>query len=570
MLVKRGCRRNRLNDWQVRIFALSAIWLSLTGVIPERSARGSELPTISLENVGRLLPVLTFRINTPGSYTAKAAAGTGLLYVETPFPHTIFAIDPIRSDQPVRWRFTPPSDPSALGRDCCGIVAGPVLDNGTLFVNTLDGHTIALDAASGHLAWDVQTARPSDGETLTAAPLAVGHRVFVGGGEDEFGARGWIEALDAITGRTLWRRYSTGPDADVGAHSRDLGVSTWPPNGWEHGGGSALGLAYDPGSAQLIHSTGHPAPWNPGQRNGENRWTSGILARDTADGAMRWFLPVNPHDLYALGAGPSNLLIDRDWHGTPRRLLIHPDGNGRVYVVDRNDGALLSAEAFVPTNATTGVDLQSASLARQDSKAISENAVTRDICPGWPGATGPGTAACAQSAGLLYIPVNRMCMDMEARNTTYMSGTSYMGANLRLKAAGDRRGALVAWDVEAAKPVWTAEEHFPVFGGVLATGNGLVFYGTLEGMVKALDGRTGRLLWQHQAPFGIVSTPTLVRGAEGREYLAVLAGLGGPGGVAWRDTDVRDATAAHGYANALRDLPEQTEPGGALLLFALP
>jgi PQQ-dependent dehydrogenase (methanol/ethanol family) len=416
----------------------------------------------------------------------------------------------------------------------------------------------------------VQTARPGAGETLPGAPLVAGGRVFVGSGGEDFGVRGWIEALDAETGRTLWRRYNTGPDGEVGVGpggARDLGVTTWPPDAWQSGGGGATGLTFDRALGLLFHSTGHPAPWNPDQRQGENRWTSGLFARDPATGAARWFLPVNPHDLYALGAGPSNLLADI----SGRQLLIHPDGNGRVYVVDPTDGRLASAEAFVPTNATSGVDLATRTLLREDAKNVNPNATTRNICPGWPGATGPGAAAFSPATKLLYIPANLLCMDMEARNASFMSGTPFIGANLRMKAqAGQRRGALIAWDVAAAKAAWTAPEAFPLAGGVLATAGGLVFYGTLDGWLKAVDARTGKPLWQARTASGVIGTPTAFAGADGRQYVAVLAGIGGIGRVAWKDIDVRDATAGNGYANALRDLPEQKAPGGALHLFALP
>jgi glucose dehydrogenase len=250
---------------------------------------------------------------------------------------------------------------------------------------------------------------------------------------------------------------------------------------------------------------------------------------------------------------------------------VHVDGNGRVYVIERASGKLLSAEAFAPTNATKGVDLATGSLQRDDQKSVSPNSTTRDICPGWPGATGPGRAAYSPATKLLYIPADLLCMDMEPRNTTYMPGTPFMGANLRLKAqAGWSRGALIAWDLEAKKPAWAVAQTFPVVGGVLATAGGTVFYGTLDGWVKAVDAKSGRPLWQAQAASGIVGTPSMFQGADGRQYLAVLAGVGGVGRVGWHGIDVRDATAARGGGNGLRDVPVQTVPGGALHVFALP
>jgi alcohol dehydrogenase (cytochrome c) len=495
--------------------------------------------------VAQIEPVLVFRMQTPGAYAGAVVHGAGLLFVETPFPHTVFALDPARPGSPVRWAVTPRADTEAAGQACCGTVAGPVLDGATLYVNTFDGHTMALDAGTGRVAWDVQTAQPGSGETLNTAPLVADGKVFVGGGGDAFGARGFVEALDAGTGRVLWRRTSTGPDADTGAASGDLGIRTWPPDTWQHGGGAVAGLAEDAALGLLFHGTGHPAPADPAARTGENRWTSGLFARETAGGAARWFVPINPHDRYGFGAVAPNLLVDHTWHGAARHLLVHPDSNGRVYVLDQGTGEVLSDAAFVSIR----------------DRPVQTNMVARDICPAAPGATGPGTAAYAD--GLLYMPVTRLCMDLEVRNTSYMSGTPYSGANIRLKAAGPNRGAVVAWDLEAGKPAWTEDERFPVRGGVAAA-DGLVIYGTLDGQVKALDARTGELRWRYQAPFGITSTPALWH-ENGRRYLAVLAGL-----EQMDEIDMRDATAASGMANALRDLPVQREPGGALLLFVLP
>ena len=518
-------------------------------------ALGQTRPANS-DGAAPLTPVFTFHMPEPGGYGGTVAASGGLLFVQTPFPHTIYAFDLARPADPVRWRRSPEADRMALGQDCCGTIdGGPVLAGDRLYLNTFDGHTMALDAATGAVAWDVRTADPAQGETLRDAPTVLGSTVFLGSAGDDFGARGWIEALDATTGRTIWRRFDTGPDADVGIQrGQDLGAATWPPDGWRQGGGSARGLLFDTTLGLLIHATGHPAPWNPGQRDGDNRWTSGLFARDPATGTVRWFTPINPHDLFALGAGPSNLQADTPDH----HLLLHPDGNGYVYVLDRATGGVLSAVPFVPVNQ------------RNDAKDLHQNRVTRDICPGWPGATGPGRAAYAQDTGLLYIPASLLCMDMEARNASYVAGTPFMGANLRLKPPGGNRGALIAWDVAAAKPAWTMPERFPLVGGVLATG-GLVIYGTLDGWLRALDARTGAVRFQYQADTGIIGTPAVVAGPDGRQYLAALAGAGGGlGRVALHSIDIRDATAAHGAANALRDLPPQETPGGTLYVFALP
>jgi PQQ-dependent dehydrogenase (methanol/ethanol family) len=552
--------------------------------------RFSTLDQINTGNVGRLTLAFTFRTDQPGGHSGAPAVLGDTLFVQTPFPHRILALDLRQRSAPVKWSFSPPADGRASGLACCdATAAGPSPSGDRLYVNTLDGHTIALDAASGRVMWDFVTADTVRAETLATAPTVVGDRVFVGNAGDDFGARGWIAALDAATGRTLWKRFNIGPDQDVGIgtafrppypsdQGRDLGVETWPPQAWQQGGGGlASDMVYDAGPALLIYGTGHPAPWNPDPRPGDNKWTSGLFARDPATGDARWFVSVNPHDLYALGAGGSLLLADLPWHGSNRHLLIHPDANGQVYVLDPATGRILSAIPFTPVNATGGVDLATGALHRSNAGAITPNSVTRGICPAWPGATGTdgtslGGSAFSPQTRLLYIPANRLCMDMEARDTSFMAGTPFIGANLRMTAApGTSRGELIAWDVEAGKPAWTADEAFPVEGSVLATAGGLVFYGTLDDTFRASDARTGRLLWQFRTSSGIIGQPITFQLSDGHQYVAVMAGTGGAAGrVAENGIDLRDATAAHGYTNALHDLKQPADFSGTLYVFALP
>ncbi|MBI0539114.1 PQQ-dependent dehydrogenase, methanol/ethanol family [Roseomonas sp. KE2513] len=530
-------------------------------------------------SVGQLRLAFTFRTHHPGPATQAPLADGKTLFLLTPFPHTLYALDLATPDATVRWRYTPEADGTARGRSCCGEGQGGMsLEGGRLYVNTLDGRTLALDAANGAPAWEVRTADPSSGESLASAPLPAGGKLLLGNAGDRFGVRGWIAALDAGTGRRLWRLHSTGEDAEVGIGAgfrplypgddrADRGVASWPPSAWQQGGGGVSGpILWDAGSGLVFHGTGHPAPLVPDQRQGDNRWTSGLFARELETGRARWFDPLNSHDLYGLGATASSLLLDRDWRGAPRRLLVHPDANGHVYVLDRGTGEILSAEPFVPVNATAGVDLATGALRRDESKAVRRGRMTRDICPASPGAV-TGASAFLPETGLLYIPSRRLCMDMEARNANYIRGTGFTGANLRLRPAdGEGQGALVGWDLEAGRPAWTVPERFPLSGGVLATG-GLVVYGTLDGVLKALDARSGAVLWQFQAASGILSRPVAFRGPDGHAQLAVLAGSGdGPEA----EIDRRDASAEDGMGNVLRDLPRSPDPGVTLYMFRLP
>jgi PQQ-dependent dehydrogenase (methanol/ethanol family) len=549
------------------------------GTAPEAQPGFSLLDQLTPANVGGLRPVASISTGSRGAHGAAPVIAGDTAFILTPFPHELLALDLGAPGLPVKWRYRPAADSMAAGQGS-GARNAPVVADGRVFLTTLDGHAIALDAATGAVLWDMRVADLSQGETLPAPPLVARGSVLLGSGGDDFGARGWIAALSAETGRLLWKRYSTGPDDAVGigpgfasaGQGQDLGVATWPPSAWQHGGGGVSGLIlWDAAAGLVFHGTGHPAPWNPDQRRGDNRWTSGLFARALEDGAARWFLPVSPHDLYAMGSTTPNLLLDREWQGRQRPLLVHPDANGHVYVLDRLSGALLSAEAFLPVNATEGLDPEQGLLRRNPAKAVRSGGTTTGICPAHPGAVG-GAAAYSPRTGLLYIPGRRLCMDLEARDTTFMPGTPFTGANLRqMPAPGLHPGALVAWDLGAARIAWTHDEALPLEGGALATAGGLVFYGTAEGVLKALDAGTGAELWRFQAASGIIAPPVSYQGPDGRQYVAVLAGTGGfPGAVAGREIDIRDATAAEGRALAMRRLPQPPDTGGMLYVFGLP
>ncbi|MDB5512286.1 MAG: PQQ-dependent dehydrogenase, methanol/ethanol family [Enterovirga sp.] len=564
----------------------AALFLAVGGAGRAEDAPGrAPAAAITPETVRGLRLVSTFRTGNPQAHVASPQVAGDRLLVFTPFPHTLFALKVEAGHLRVDWTFRPDGNRMVEGVACCGLgLPGPAVAGDRLLLNTLDGHTIALDAATGRPLWDVPSAAVPRGETLASAPLVAGDRVIVGTAGDDFGIRGRVAALEAGSGRPLWTRFSTGSDQDVGIGpgfapfydrdlGRDAGVTSWPPGGWERGGGSVSGtLLHDPELGLVFHGTGRPAPINPDQRPGGNRWSSGLFARDAATGAARWFYQLASHDLHGVsGTGPL-LMTDRDWKGVRRKLLIHVGLSGYVYVLDRVTGEVLSAEPFVPVNASRGVDLATGALLRSDNKTTRIGTMTRDVCPSLTGPVTPGGAALSPETGLLYIATSRLCMDIEPRPATYMQGTPFTGANLRAKRPPNGSlGALVAWDLAAGKPAWTIQEDLPVLGGPLPLPGGVVFYGTYDGYLKAVGARDGRVLWQEKLASGIVAAPTFFTAPDGAQYVSVLAGQGGAlGPSAGLEVDARDATAARGLGNVLRGVPPPEDGGGALYLFALP
>ncbi|MBV9496170.1 MAG: PQQ-dependent dehydrogenase, methanol/ethanol family, partial [Acidobacteria bacterium] len=500
------------------------------------------------------------------------------------YPNVLYALDLTKPGSPTKWTYHPHPDPSSQGVACCDVVnRGAAFADGKVIINTLDNHTIAVDAATGKELWNTLLGDINKGETMTMAPFVVKDKVLVGNSGGELGVRGWITALDVKTGKIAWRAYNTGPDADVKIgpnfkpfypmdQGRDLGVKSWPSDAWKIGGGTVWGwISYDPESNLIFYGSGNPGPWNPDQRPGDNKWTCALFARDADTGEARWAYQLGPHDLFDYDGVNESILLDLDINGARRKVLVRPERNGYVYVIDRTNGEVLSAQPYGYVNSTKGVDLKTGQLIPVEEKHPHTGNVVRDICPASPGTKDWQPSAFSPRTGLVYITHQNLCMDFEGVEANYISGTPYVGANVKMYAGpGGNRGVVTAWDPAAGKSAWVLKENFPVFSGALATAGDVVFYGTMDGWAKAIDARSGRELWKFKVGSGVIAPPMTYRGPDGKQYIAFLAGVGGwPGAVVVGDLDTRDATAALGFANAMKDLKEATTKGGMLYVFSL-
>jgi len=241
-------------------------------------------------------------------------------------------------------------------------------------------------------------------------------------------------------------------------------------------------------------------------------------------------------------------------------------------VQDRATGEVLAADTFGVVNSTSGVNLQTGRPVVNTEKQPQTGKVVRQICPAAPGTKDWQPSAFSPRTGLLYIPHQNLCMDVEAVEANYIAGTPYVGMNVKMYAGpGGHRGVFDAWDPIARKKVWSVKENFPVWSGALVTAGDVVFYGTMDGWFRALDARSGKLLWQSKLGSGIIGQPVTYRGPDGKQYVAILAGVGGwSGGIVSAGMDARDSSAGLGFANAMRDLPNATTKGGTLYVFGLP
>ncbi len=549
------------------------------------STRFSGLNEIHAQNVAQLKVEFTFSTGVLRGHEAAPIVKDGTMYVVTPYPNNVYALDLTKPGAPQKWKFSPKPSPAAQGVACCDVVnRGVQLVDGVIYMTTLDGQAIALDANTGQERWRARLGDINKGETVTMAPFVVKDKVLIGNSGGEYGVRGWLIALDRATGKEVWRAYMTGPDAEVligpdfkpfypTERGPDLGVKSWPPEAWKIGGGTVWGwLSYDPELNLIYHGTGNPGPWNDEQRPGDNKWTGGIFARDADTGRARWFYQTVPHDLFDYDAINELVLLDAQLNGQLRKVLVRPERNGYLYVIDRITGEVISADAYAHVNSIAQVDLKSGRPTYNPDKKPKLGRVVRDICPTAPGSKDWNPSAYSPLTGLLYIPHINLCMDWESIEANYIAGTPYVGANtIMYPGPGGHRGELSAWDVVGRRKAWSIKEDLPLWSGALATAGNLVFYGTLDGTLKAVDATDGELKWQFKTGSGIIGQPVSYRGPDGRQYIAVLSGVGGwAGAVVAGDLDVRDPTAAKGFANAVSDLPGKTTKGGMLYVFALP
>ena len=296
-----------------------------------------------------------------------------------------------------------------------------------------------------------------------------------------------------------------------------------------------------------------------------------MFARRPDTGEAVWFYQTSPHDLFDHDGVNELVLADLRLDDRIRKIAMRADRSGLLYVMDRTNGEVLSAAPFGYVNSNRGVDMNTGRLIPVEEKTPRQGVVVRDICPAAPGMKDWQPTSFSPRTGLLYIPHQNLCEDIEAMATSYIAGTPFVGASVVYKAGpGGYRGAVTAWDPTAAKAAWVIKEKFPVWSGTVVTAGDVLFYGTMDGWFKAVDAKTGELLWQFKCGSGIIGQPVVYKGPDGHEFVAVLSGVGGwAGAIVSNDLDPRDATAGNGFGGALADLKAATTRGGhALRLLA--
>lgn len=551
------------------------------------ATRYSELDQINKDNVGDLQVAWTFSTGVLRGHEGGPLVIDGVMYIHTPFPNKVFALD-LNDEGRTIWKYEPQQDPDVIPVMCCDTVnRGVAYADETIFLHQADTTVVALDAKTGEVKWSVENGDPSVGETGTAAPLVAGDKVLIGNSGGEFGVQGHLTAYNIEDGSVDWRAYSTGPDdmtlldPEETTHlgepvGPDSGTATWEGDQWQLGGGTTWGwTSYDPELNLVYYGSGNPGTWNPSQRPGDNRWSMTIFARDLDTGEAKWVYQMTPHDEWDYDGVNEMMLVDQEIDGEMRKTLVHPDRNGFAYTLDRETGELLVAEKYDPVvNWATEVDMETGRpqvVADYSTDQQGEDVNTQGICPAALGTKDQQPSTYSPKTGLFYIPTNHVCMDYEPFQVSYTAGQPYVGATLSMYPAPDSHGGLgnfIAWDATKGEIVWSKPEPFSVWSGALATAGDVVFYGTLEGYLKAVDPDTGDELYRFKTPSGIIGNVNTYE-HDGRQYVAVLSGIGGWAGIGLA-AGLTESTAGLGAVGAYESLASYTELGGQLTVFALP
>jgi PQQ-dependent dehydrogenase (methanol/ethanol family) len=552
--------------------------------------RYSKLTQINAQNVGKMQVAWMFSTGVLRGHEGSPLVVENTMYVHTPFPNKVFAID--LETQKTKWRYEPKQDAAVIPQMCCDTVyRGLAYAEKKIFLQQADSMLVALDAGTGKVVWSVKNGDPKVGAVNTNAPHVFKDKVITGISGGEWGVRGFLAAYDINSGKQVWKAYSTGPDNEMlmdpdktmtwtdGALKpvgKDSSLKTWKGDQWKNGGGTTWGwYSYDKALNLLFYGTGNPSTWNPAQRPGDNKWSMTIFARDVDTGQAKWAYQMTPFDEWDFDGINEMILADIDVKGKPTKALVHFDRNGFGYTLDRTSGALLVAEKYDPAvNWATHVDMKTGRpqvVAKYSTAKNGPDVNTKGVCPAALGSKDEQPAAFNPKNNRFYVPTNHVCMDYEPFKVDYTAGQPYVGATLSMFPApgGTNMGNFVAWDAGTGKIVQSKPEKFSVWSGVLVTAGGVACYGTLEGYLKCVDANDiNKELFKFKTPSGIIGD-VFTYEHKGKQYIGVFSGIGGWAGIgmaAGLEKDTDGLGAVGGY----KELRDYTELGGSLTVFALP
>ena len=477
--------------------------------------RHSALNEITTENVSRLAPDWILPMRAPRSLETTPIVVDGVMYVTA--PNEVRAVD-ARVGREI-WRYSRPRTPGVMGDAGAGTNRGAAILGDRLFIVTDNANLIAVDRLTGKLLWEADMADHRDNYGGTLAPLVVNDLVIAGVGGGDEGIRGFLAAYRADTGEEAWRFWT------IPLPGEPLS-ETWVGSVLPHGcAGTWLTGTYDPDLDLLYWPTGNPCPdMNGDERQGDNLYSDSILAIEPRTGKLRWHYQYTPHDLYDWDANQTPMLIDADFRGRARKLLVHANRNGFFYVLDRTDGELLLAEPFVEklTWATgIGADGRPHKLPGKEPTYAGN-----EVCPSLAGATNWMSPAYSPATGLVYVQTIEQCNIFTKRDEVWQRGKGYFGGAARAVPGERIVSSLRAIRLETGRIAWDRPHAAPdrTWTGALSTDGGLVFYGDADGTFTAADASDGKPLWHFHTNDRWKASP-MTYSAGGRQFVAVAAGF---------------------------------------------
>jgi alcohol dehydrogenase (cytochrome c) len=488
-------------------------WLTFGGNYSNQ--RHSPLTQITPDNVNRLVPQWTFQTGTLGNFETTSLLRDNVLYVTGP-QNVAWALDARTGRQIWRYRRELPPNLTA----CCGLVnRGFGVLGDKLFMVTLDAHLLALDMKTGAIAWDVTMQEYTTGYASTIAPLVVKDKVIVGVAGGEFGIRGFIDAYEAQTGKRAWRFYTIpGPG--------EPGHNTWAGDSWKIGGvGVWVTGAYDPEQNLVFYGTGNPGPdYHSASREGDNLYSTSLVALDADTGKIRWHYQFTPHDLHDWDATEVPVLGEITVAGQPRKVVMFANRNGFYYTLDRTTGKLIVAKPFVTTTWAKEVDLATGRPVLLPGHEPDEKGEV--TCPDITGGTNFWPPTFDPSTRTFFVNAREVCMTFYAWKPDYKAGDRFTGgAGQRVSTSeSPAYGALRAIDPATGNRKWEFRYLSPSTAGLLTTASGLIFSGDAEGNLLALDSRSGKLLWRYQMGAAMHGTSPTTYMLDGRQHVLVPAG----------------------------------------------
>ncbi len=514
--------------------------------------RESPLVQITPDNVHRLGLAWYHDTDTTRGLEASPLVFDGVLY--TTLSWSRVNAHNARTGQ-LLWQYDP-QVPRAWGINaCCDVVnRGPAAWGNNIYLGTLDGRLLALDAKTGALQWETLTIDPGRPYTITGAPRVVNGKVIIGNGGAEYGVRGYVSAYDAATGKQLWRFYTVPGDPDEPYESEAMrhASTTWTGDlYWKVGGGGTVwdSMAFDPALNLLYIGVGNGSPWNRWVRSpqgGDNLFLSSIVALDADTGEYRWHYQTTPSDSWDYTATQHMILTTLAINGEQRRVLMQAPKNGFFYVLDRATGELLSADNYVPISWASHVNLETGRPL--ETANADHSAQTQNTSPAALGGHNWHPMAFNRATGLVYIPAIEAVQPYTTEANFNFRGDSAwnLGQGEALGKGGNlqglpaalmegvvshlMRGKLIAWDPVGRREVWHVDHAVPWNGGVLTTRSGLVFQGTGDRRFVAYNATSGTALWEAETGTGVVAPP-ISYAIDGEQYIALLAGWGGVGGL---------------------------------------